>query len=315
MTSNDNHEHNPSKGYSDEVDLIKLFSVIWKGKWIIITVTFLFALSSVCLALYLPNEYKASAVVQPNDSGGGKMASLAGQFGGLASLAGINLGAGESSDAVIAMEVIQSWGFAESFIKKHNLSVPLFAAKKWSEKNNSLILDDNLYDAKSSTWLREAPKGKTTEPTSWELYKIYKERVDISQDKETGLVSISVTFFSPIMAKQLADWLVEDINLFMKERALKEANESIQYLEEQIRQTSIAEIRTAFSELIQEQHKTKMLAQVSDEYVFKTISEVKIPEEKAKPRRVMICIVGFILGLILSIAFVLVRSYINKSLD
>ena len=286
----------------DEIDLRELFSIIWKGKWLIIAVTFVFAITSVGIALWLPNEYKATAVVQPNESGGGgKLASLASQFGGLASLAGINLGAGESSDAVIAMEIMKSWGFAEQFIEKHNLEVPLFAARGWDQSTNELIIDKDTYDPQQKKWVRKAPKGKTVEPTSWELYEKFKERVAVSQDKETGLVNISVTHYSPVIAKQWVDWLLEDINQHMKQRALEEANKSIQYLEEQINQTSVAEIRTVFSELIQEQHKTKMLAQISDEFTFGEISKAKIPEEKASPNRILIVIAATFIGGVLSV--------------
>lgn len=313
-TENNQQLNQPQQPYhEDEIDLRELFGIIWKGKWWIIAVTFIFAVASVGIALYLPNEYKATAVVQPNESGGGgKLSRLAGQFGGLASLAGINLGGGESSDAIIAMEIMKSWGFAEQFIQKHNLAVPLFAAKEWEQSSNKLIFDKGLYDPKSKKWTREPPKGKTIEPTSWELYEKYKERISVSQDDETGLVTVAVTYFSPEMSKQWVDWLVEDINQYMKERALKDANESIQYLEEQINETSVAEIRTVFSELIQEQHKTKMLAQVSDEYVFKTVSEAKAPEEQSKPNRALICLTGFMLGLILSISLLfLLRVFKN----
>lgn len=297
----------------DEIDIRELFSIIWKGKWLIIAITFVFAIGSAAYALWLPNEYKATALVQPNESGsGGKLASLAGQFGGLASLAGINLGAGESSDAVIAMEILKSWGFAEQFINKHDLAVPLFATKGWSQSTNELVVDEDLYDTQQNKWIREAPKGKAVKPTSWELYEKFKERVNVNQDKGTGLVSISVTHYSPLIAKQWADWLVQDINQHMKERALKEANESIKYLEEQISQTSVAEIRTVFSELIQEQHKTRMLAQVSDEYVFKTISEAKAPEKKDKPKRALIVILGMFLGGFLSVTLVFMLNFIRK---
>lgn len=324
MNTENNQQNIPTQGQGyypagpqyqeDEVDLQELFSIVWKGKWIIIAITFVFAVGSILIALSLPNEYKATALVQPNDSGsGGGLASLAGQFGGLASLAGINLRAGESSDAVIAMEILKSWGFAEQFIEKHDLAVPIFAAEEWNQSTNKMIIDEELYDPQQNKWVREAPKGKTVKPTSWELYEKFKDRLAISQDKETGLVSISVTHYSPVIAKQWTDWLVEDINQHMKERALKEANQSIKYLEEQINQTSVAEIRTVFSELIQEQHKTKMLAQVSDEYVFKTISEAKVPEEKASPKRALIVILGVFLGGILSVFFVLVLGFVRKN--
>lgn len=314
MTPESNQQLNQiqSTRQESEIDLRDLFTILWKGKWIIIAVTALFAVASVTYALYLPNEYKATAVVQPNDNnGGGKLSQLAGQFGGLASLAGIDIGGGDSSDAVIAMEVIQSWGFAEQFIEKHKLAVPLFAAKEWNQSSNKLVLDESIYDESANKWTRPPPKGKTSSPTSWELYEEYKERVDVTQDDKTGLVTISVTFFSPELSKQWVDWLVQDINHYMKEQALKEANKSIKYLEEQISETPVAEIRTVFSELIQEQHKTKMLAQVLDEYVFKTISIAKIPEEKEKPRRAIIAISGTLLGGLLSVLVVIIFGLFN----
>ena len=292
--------------YDDEIDLVRLFSIVWKGKWVIIAVTLVFAIASVSIALYLPDEYKASAVVQPNESGGaGKLSSLAGQFGGIASLAGIKLGANESSDAVIAMEVMQSWGFAEEFIDRHELVVPLFGAQNWEQSTNTLRLDEDLYDSQKGLWVRQAPKGKTVHPTSWELYQALKERVRVEQNAETGLVTVSVIHYSPYIAKKWVDLLLEDINHHMKTRALKETQRNIEYLEKQFENTSYAELRAVFSELIQEEHKNKMLAQVSDEYIFKTISKAKAPEERYKPNRVLIAVVGTLLGGFLSLFCVL----------
>jgi len=292
--------------YDDEIDLVRLFSIVWKGKWVIIAVTLVFAIASVSIALYLPDEYKASAVVQPNESGGaGKLSSLAGQFGGIASLAGIKLGANDSSDAVIAMEVMQSWGFAEEFISRHDLAVPLFGAIGWEPSTNTLRLDEDLYNSQKKQWIREAPKGKTVQPTSWELYQVFKERVRVEQSAETGLVTVSVIHYSPQIAKKWVDLLLEDINHYMKNRALDETQRNIEYLEQQFKNTSYAELRAVFSELIQEEHKSKMLAQVSDEYIFKTISKAKVPEERHKPNRAVIAIVGTLLGGFLSLLFIL----------
>lgn len=299
-------EHTNNSYKDNEIDLRELFSILWQGKWWIIGITFIFAIGSVAVALYLPNEYKATAIVQPNDSGsGGKLGSLAGQFGGLASLAGVNIGAGESSDAIVAMEVLQSWGFIETFIEKHDIAVPLFAAKKWENGNDTLVYNEKLYDQKQSKWNTE----NGLKPTSWKLYENFKNRLSVAQDIDTGLISISFTFYSPAIAKEWVDLLIEDINAYMKEKSLQEANSSIQYLEDQITKTSVAEIKSVFGELIQEQHKTKMLAQVSGEYIFKTISAAKTPEEKVKPKRAIIAIIVTLLGGVLSVLFVLIRYY------
>ena len=55
--------------YDDEIDLRELFSVLWAGKRLIVAITGVFAVVSVIYALSVPNEYKASAVVAPAQSG------------------------------------------------------------------------------------------------------------------------------------------------------------------------------------------------------------------------------------------------------
>ena len=75
----------------DEIDLRELFAVIWQGKWLIIAITALFAVASVVYAISQPNIYKSEALLAPAEQeGGGGLSALAGQFGGLASLAGVN---------------------------------------------------------------------------------------------------------------------------------------------------------------------------------------------------------------------------------
>ena len=84
---------------NDEIDLRELFTVIWQGKLIVIALTILFAVASVFYAISLPNVYKSEALLAPAEAQQqGGLGALAGQFGGLASLAGVNLGAGGGVD-------------------------------------------------------------------------------------------------------------------------------------------------------------------------------------------------------------------------
>jgi hypothetical protein len=91
----------------DEIDLSELWRAIWSGKLLIILISFVFAISSIAFALSKPDVYKASILLAPSssDSAGG-MGALAGQFGGLASLAGISLGGGGADKTALALEII-----------------------------------------------------------------------------------------------------------------------------------------------------------------------------------------------------------------
>ena len=53
----------------------------------------------------------------------------------------------------------------------------------------------------------------------------------------------------------------------------------------------------------------KRQTEASPEYVFVTISAAMVPEVKSQPKRALICILGVLLGGMLSVAFVLIRYY------
>lgn len=256
-------------GDDDEIDLRELWQAIWAGKWLIVAITSLFAIASVFYALSLPNEYKSTAILAPaTNTGSSALSKMAGQFGGLASLAGINLGGGGAEDkSVVAMEIMKTWGFIETFIIDNNIQVEVFAAKGWNRGANELVFDPDIYDVVSEKWVRDAEpsNGKLAEPSSWELFEAFKNRLSISQDKTTGLISLSVEYFSPIVAKQWADQLVKAINSHVQKQDREEAIKSIEYLKAKIQETNITDMQSVFYQLIEEQTKTLMLAEVSDE--------------------------------------------------
>ena len=295
--------------YDDEIDLKELFSVLWAAKKLIVGITSIFAVVSVIYALSLPNQYKASALLSPAQQQSGGLSGALGDLGGLAALAGVNIGGGDGGEAQIAQEIIVSWGFIEKFIQQNNLAVEVFAADGWDEQRNQISIDDDLYSVEENRWTRTPPSGKTANPTSWELYEEFLEKVSISADKKTGLISLSVEYYSPYIAKQWVDQLVVAINQHMQQRKLQMVNTNIQYLEAQIQKTPIAEMREVFYTIIEEQVKSKMLAEASPEYVFVTVSPAMVPAKKSQPKRALICILGTLLGGMLSIAFVLLRYY------
>ncbi|EGQ8739797.1 LPS O-antigen length regulator, partial [Vibrio parahaemolyticus] len=295
-----------SQSTGDEIDLRELFGALWKGKWIIIATTFIFAIGSVLYALSLPNIYKADALLAPAESSnGGGLSKMAGQLGGLAALAGVNLGAGESSQTDLAVQVMKSRQFVEAFINKHDLLVPLMAATDWDLTNNKLILDEELFNPNTGEWLREPNGLRGSTPTAQEAFEVFnKEVLSISQDKESGLYTVSVKYYSPYVAQQWVNWLIEDINKVMRERTIAETSQNLAYLNTQLQKTSVADMQSTFYKLIEEQTKSLMLAEVQEEFVFKVLDPAVVPELKNSPSRAIICIAGTLLGTLLSALFV-----------
>jgi LPS O-antigen subunit length determinant protein (WzzB/FepE family) len=298
--------------YDDEIDLRELFMVLWAGKIKIIVITAVFAVASVVYALSVPNQYKATALLAPAQSSGGLSGAL-GQLGGLASLAGVSIGGGESSEAQIAQEIMKSWNFIEGFIADNDLAVELFAAEGWSKGSNELQISNDIYDTQNKQWLIEDEAGVAGPPSSWNLFKAFSERLAVSEDKQSGLVSVSIEYYSPQIAKQWLDMYVSSVNAHMQQRQVEKVTSNINYLQAQIEKTSIAEMREVFYTIIEEQTKNKMVAEASPEYAFVAVSPSMVPEQKSQPKRALICILGTLLGGMLSVLLVLIMHYARKS--
>jgi LPS O-antigen subunit length determinant protein (WzzB/FepE family) len=298
--------HNPD----DEIDLRELWNAIWSGKWVIIAVTAIFAIASVFYALSLPNIYKSEALLAPADAEQQRgLGALAGQFGGLASLAGINMGGGKADKTTLAIEIIKSREFFSDFAQKHNILPDLMAAKGWDLNTNTIIYNEDDFSPVSGEWLREVKPPRKAKPSMQEAKKEFEKLFIVEQSADTGMLSMGIEHYSPYVAKQWVDWLAEDINLVMKVRDKEEAQRSISYLQSQIAKTNIVEQQTLLYQLIEEQAKTLMFAEVRDEYVFKTIDPAFVPELKFKPKRALVVVLGVFFGGILSVLIVSIRYF------
>ncbi|NQZ07051.1 MAG: LPS O-antigen length regulator [Algicola sp.] len=274
----------------------------WHYKWPIIAFTALFGVASVLIALSIPDQYKANVLLSPSDEQkGGGLAALANQFGSLASLAGISLG-GKGADKIsLALEIFRSKQFLMGFIERHELLVPLIAAKEWDHTTDTLILDDKDYDSQSKKWIRKVSYPKQVIPTYFEAYEAFRKRLSFNRDSKSGTVKVTLEYYSPYIAQQWLTLLVKELNSYMRDQQHRESARSIEYLNKQIENTQVAELRNVFYQLIQEQTKKAMLAEAREEFVFKTIDAAIVPERKSKPMRSVLVILFTAFGGLLSL--------------
>jgi len=295
---------------SDEVNLQEMFSVIWRGKLTIITITFLFAVIGVFYALSLPNIYKSEVLLAPAEESQGGMSGLASQFGGLASIAGVNLGGKGSDKTGLSLEILKSRAFVTSFVNEHNLKPIIMAAESWDLSKNELLYNKDLYDSNSETWSRKVKPPLNPEPSNLEVHEYFvNNNLLINQDADTGLVTVGVKHLSPYIAKEIVEKLITSLNGKMKKDDIKESAESIKYLRKALNSTPLGEMKKVFYQLIEQQEQTKMLASVREQYVLKTIDPPVVAEIKDSPGRALICVIAVLIGFILSTLLVLARYF------
>lgn len=292
----------------DEFDFKKIFSALWEAKKLILCVTFTFAFVAVIIALSIPNKYKASALLAPVEYNATRLSGALGNLGGLAALAGVNLDSGPAVESDIAIEILTSWGFLSKFIDDNDIEVEIFAAQGWNKEKNQLIINKRVYDENSNLWKRGSLSDKSFKPSSWDLYEKFKKMISVEKDNRTGLVVISVEYFSPYLAKHWADKLVVAINNHMQQRRLDIVNTNIQFLEAQVAKTDIEKLREVVYTIIEEQIKSKVLAEANPDYVFLTVTPAMVAEKHSQPQRLLIFLLGISLGLFFSMMFVLLKD-------
>jgi uncharacterized protein involved in exopolysaccharide biosynthesis len=298
---------NSTISQSEDLSLYGLFSLFIRN-WIILSLCgFSVAIIALVWAIQQPNIYKAETVLMPVTDDKGGLGALAGSLGGLASMAGIGGDTG-NDNTKLALQLVKSRAFISEFIEKYDLLVPIMATEGWDLPSNTLIYNPNFYDPETKEWLRKVNAPFKPKPSLQEAHAAFLKMLSIEQEPKTKFVKISIEFYSPEMA---ADWVTKLVTLLndkIRNIDIEEADNSIKYLAQLASSSPISGLQTVFSGLMEEQIKSKMLAQVRTDYVFKIVDPAIAPERKAKPQRALIIIIAGFLGGIIGLVIVLFRS-------
>lgn len=220
--------------------------------------------------------YNVEMKIFSNESS--KSLNIPGNIGGIASLAGLNLGDAASNNSKIAIEYIKSKTFIYSVIENNLMLEDLYAGYKYDREKDQLIYDENLITSDTKTWKIE--NGKTKKPNSTELFKFIQSRLNIEETKTSGVYKVTFKHASPIVASKFLSVLIADVNARIKEIERKNINNYLRYLnDESKKQTNIENLKTIIS-IKQEQLKRSMLLDSKENFVFDTIDP---PNSDIKP--------------------------------
>ncbi len=277
------HYDTTLSGDEDSIDLMALWSVVQKYKIALLSVVLLALLLSTATALLMSPVYRAELIMAPAiEERPGRMASLAGQFGGLASLAGVSISS-RSGDLSRILATLQSRAFLVPFMKEEKILSVLSAQ---SAESDLSVLD---------------------------AYSFFTKNVlDVRKDTKTGLVTLSIEWKEPTIAALWANSLVFRFNEHQRKSAIREAEQSIEFLNSQLQQTGVVNMQQAIYRLIESQTRAIMLANVKKEYVMQVIDPAIATEKPVAPKVRLIIILGLVLGLMLGVLLVFILHVIEN---
>ncbi|MFA8434232.1 MAG: Wzz/FepE/Etk N-terminal domain-containing protein [Marinifilaceae bacterium] len=236
----------------DELDLIRLAKTLWNGRRTVIHTTIIFMVVGLIVAILSPKEYTASTTMMPQAAGGKK---LGGSLGGLAAMAGINLGSMGSGGEIpptLYPKIVSSIPFQKAmmqtqltvngqeqpvsfaqyylelskpsvlgYVKKYTIGLPglIISTIKGGGEFDKQLMPDNRQ-------LLSISLGEK------KLIKILSAQLSLNVNDKDGYVSLSARMPEALAAAQLAQKAQELLQNSIIEFKSKKAKDQLAFVEE-----------------------------------------------------------------------------------
>ncbi len=319
------------KVHDDEIDLLQYVKDIWKRKWLITVFSVVFSILCVFYASFLSPEYESVSKWVPGNSGG----SQANKLGGLAALAGINVGSsGSENYEAMYSELLTSPIILDSLIWR-----------KWainSDSVDSLDLKSILNIDESSLHIPVGYNYIEKKDLVRHILLGYLVSV-VEYEKNTGHFSIKVTTEDPILSYGINVSLLAFLQKYAEsdktqkskrdrkfiENRYKDFGKDLQKAEKKLTnfrernplittplqqlemQRFLREVEIQ-NQLVIEFRKQLELAKVEEIKTlpdFIILQEPTLPISKSKPKKKIILLIGSILGFFIACFLALILGW------
>lgn len=220
--------------------IVKIISAFkyYKSKWLIILIiAVVFGLCGVVISFFLKPKYIATCTFVLDDGNRGGL----GQYAGLASLAGINMGGGSSSNIFQGDNILELYK-SRLMIEKALLQKADFGGK------NELLLDRYIdFNELRENWKKRKQNDTITfagDPDKFsrkqdsiitDIVNLINLKVlDVEKlDKKLSIITVNVTFGDELFAKEFTSTLVQTVNDFYSQTTTKKTYQNIVILQHQ----------------------------------------------------------------------------------
>lgn len=296
---------------STELKLTDFIILIWKRRMLVISLALSFGIIGVAFSFSITKTYRAESTLIPAERYSGTMAANQGNKR-LGSIMGLTSVGNETDYVVLGTETIKSRSFIKGFMSKNNLEPYYSAVDSYDLNAKKFIFNKDLYNEKEAKWSDEAYKNNLV-PSDQALYKNFMKKTSFIRDMANNTLKLYTIHESPHLAKEVNVLLVKALNNAISDFDKEVATNSMNYIGERLVKTDGSELRQMLSGLYVSELEKKMLTEVQEEYVFRTLDPPVIPLNKYKPSRLQILISSILSGLFFSVIIVFFQGLKAKN--
>tara|TARA_B100000795_G_scaffold264675_2_gene245457 strand:- start:20118 stop:21041 length:924 start_codon:yes stop_codon:yes gene_type:complete len=266
---------------ASQIDIIYVFLLFWVNKTFILLFTSIFGILSIYYALSIDPTYESSMLLKSKDDQGPNVSSSLGAIGMLAPSSMLGMQDNRTDEAIATFA---SKDFFKTLFVDEQFLKDLLAYKKY---NGSDLYDEEIYDSQKGKWAEE--------PIFTRSHRIFLSHLTVQKEKLTGHVKFAIQHESPFIAAAWTEKILDNLNAYLRNMDIKESEASINYLTKMINQAKNGELKKVFAGMTETYVQKLMLAEISDDYIFKVIDSGYASDMRSKPNRAFICI--FITGI------------------
>ena len=245
MSENMKQDSVPRSQEEQEIDLLELAGRVWAGRRLVLKCCGLAVVLALVVAFSIPKEYTTTVVLAPEVKAGSR--SLGG-LGALAGMAGIQMGSGESGDALypdLYPDIVSSIGFSIELFDvpvrdvngEVNTNLYTYMKEKLRSPWWSAVLS---FPFKCLGWVmslfKEEEKSAEGDVDPFRLtkeedgvVKALNQRIAVSVDKKTSLISLSVTMQDPLIAATMTDTVMAKLQDYITEYRTNKARHDLDF--------------------------------------------------------------------------------------
>ncbi|MDP2541097.1 capsule biosynthesis protein [Tenacibaculum discolor] len=349
---------------NDEIDLLEIFKTIWEGRRTVVKFLIVFTVIGLFIAVFSAKEYTATTIVVPQTSN----TKLGADLGGLAAIAGINLGGRDSERIspslypIVVQSILFKKELLEVPLKFSNLEKEITYKEYYTDyqKFNLLVAIKeytiglpgkmiSLFKGKEIAQLQTAEVKDSIYVMSKEdkkLFDLLQSQLVIDVNGKEGFVQMSFSMPEALPAAQMTKKVQELLQNAITKFKIQKSQEQYMFIEERYneakkdfigRQSVLANFRDKNQGLIlsrSQSHLERLQSDYNLAYevyselakqleaqkiklkentpIFTVIEPVSVPIEKSKPRRGMILVIWFLLGVIFGVGWVFAKKIISN---
>ena len=253
-----------------EIDLIELAEKIWKRRRFVFKAAAIGIVVGLVVAFSIPKEYVTGVKLSPENT----EVSKTGQLGGLAAMAGINLGGAVGPDALVPdiyPDIVSSTPFLLELI-----NIPVESADGKKKMSFYEYMDEYQRKAwwgyiisapfKLIEWVVNLFKEEKIEDTTVDPFHLTKDQEDfikgieekivVSVDKKSGVITSSVTMQDPLISATVMNVVLENLQNYITDYRTRKAKHDLAFSEKLFKEAkeSYFAAQKAYARYVDENH-------------------------------------------------------------